>query len=531
MRKFLVVTAWVLALSILLCSCAGSPGAGDSVQDKNVDLGSYPLNTDVELTYWVALNANVAATATNMGETAFAKELEKKTGVKIKYIHPAMGQESEAFSLMIASNELTDIIEHNWTSALGSPSVAIDDGIILSLNDSIRDYAPNLSAFLSENPDIDKSLKTDDNQYYAFPFIRNDKSLLISSGPIFRADWLEELGLSVPETVEEWENVLTRFRDEKGATAPFTILNWDFRYLLYMLSAHNNYYIDDGKVKFGPAEPEYKEALTILNRWYTTGLLDKNYVSVDIAIQDANILNGKSGATIGSGGGSLGKWLDTMKDKDPSFDLTGARYMGASKEENTRFLPFSAPYASIAAAAITTSCKNVPIAAKFLDYSYGEEGAILNNFGIEGESFSYSGDYPTYSSIITSNTEKLTVSQAMAMYCRANYAGPFIQDKRYIEQYYEKPQQKNALQSWIMGYEESIPYQMPASTTLTPEENGAFINIYNEIVKYKDTMTASFISGTEPLSKYDEYLERMSKLNVEKTIELQQNAYDRYLKR
>ena len=48
------------------------------------------------------------------------------------------------------------------------------------------------------------------------------------SGPILRKDWLDELGLEVPETIDEWENVLAQFKEKKGATAPLTILSSNF---------------------------------------------------------------------------------------------------------------------------------------------------------------------------------------------------------------------------------------------------------------------------------------------------------------
>ena len=42
------------------------------------------------------------------------KELEKITGVKINFVHPTFDQAQEKFSLMIASGNLTDIVETDW---------------------------------------------------------------------------------------------------------------------------------------------------------------------------------------------------------------------------------------------------------------------------------------------------------------------------------------------------------------------------------------------------------------------------------
>ena len=42
-------------------------------------------------------------------------------------------------------------------------------------------------------------------------------------GMAMRKDWLDELGLDVPVTYDDWHNVLTAFKEQKGATAPLWI--------------------------------------------------------------------------------------------------------------------------------------------------------------------------------------------------------------------------------------------------------------------------------------------------------------------
>jgi putative aldouronate transport system substrate-binding protein len=525
------IAAFLLAGAVCVSFSACSQSApGNSKADGGADLSKYPIQTDAELTYWVELSGNVSATKTSFGDTPFAKKLAEETGVKIKYIHPAAGQAAEAFSLMLASNELPDMVEYNWAGSAGGPAAAINDGVILPLNDAFKDYAPNLSAYLKENPAVDKSIKTDDGQYYVFPFIRSDKSLLISKGPVVRADWLNELGLEPPATAPEWEEMLRRFRDEKGAAAPLTLLKHETRFLFLLNGSNPDLYVEDGKVKFGACEPDYLSALTTLRRWFETGLLDKNYVSVDGTIQDSNILNGKSGATFASGGSGLGKWLDTMKTKGTGFDLVGAKFPGADKNTNSRFIPITANYSTYGSVAITALCKNVPLAARFLDWSYSEAGGVLNNFGVEGESFTYMDGYPKYTPLITDNPDKLTMSQAMGLYLRANASGAFIQDKRYIEQYYATPQQRQALDNWLLGYDESAATLLP-NVTLTETESSEYTNIYNEVLKYRDATTANFISGVEPLSSFDDYIDNLKKLKIDRMLEIQQAAYERFIKR
>ena len=78
--------------------------------------------------------------------------------------------------------------------------------------------------------------------------------------------------------------------------------------------------------------------------------------------------------------------------------------------------------------AITTSCKDVETAARLLDYAYSEEGHMLFNFGVEGESYTMVDGYPTYTDKILNNPEGWPLAQSLAAYIRGNYNGPFVQD-------------------------------------------------------------------------------------------------------
>ena len=142
MKKRILVLALCLVLMIAVCGCNKKQESS-----TNTVIGKgYPIETDSKLTYWVAMNSNVSASAANIADTEFAKELTKRTGVEVEYIHPPQGQESEMFSLMIASDELADIIEYDWLRALGGPEKAIKDKIILPLGVYFKNYAPGISS-------------------------------------------------------------------------------------------------------------------------------------------------------------------------------------------------------------------------------------------------------------------------------------------------------------------------------------------------------------------------------------------------
>jgi putative aldouronate transport system substrate-binding protein len=411
----------------------------------------YPVKTDKILKVWMQLNSNLAFTVKNFGEAPLAKELEKKTGVKVEYIHPIVGQEKEQFNLLLASRDMPDIIEYNWYAFPGGPEKAISDGYILRLNDVIDKYAPDLKEYLQHNKEADKQVKTDTGSYYVFPFIRGDENLLVSGGPIIRKDWLDEVGLNVPSTIDEWYTALKAFKEKKNATAPLsfrlTYLNWGSFSGAYGVT--KGIYVEGGKVKFGQMEPGYKDYMVTFRRWYAEGLLDKNIASVDNKILDSNITDNKTGASTAYAGSGLGKWQAAMADKNPKVKFIGTTYPTLKSGQTPKFGQRDFTYSTDWSAAITASSKNADLAARWLNFGYSAEGKLVYNFGIEGESYKMEDGYPKYTDLIMKNPDKLLVTYAMARYVRGSYGGPIIQDPRYIEQYMELSEQKEAVNNWM----------------------------------------------------------------------------------
>lgn len=531
--KLKKVIALVACLSItgsifIGCGKKNEAGKESTTASKGGEV-QYPISSKTTLKYWVQLNSSVATTAKSLGETEFSKELEKESGIKVEYIHPAQGQQVEKFNLLIASGELPDLVEYDWSTFPGGPEKAIKDGYILKLNDYIDKFAPNFKKYLKDHPDIDKLCKTDSGSYYIVPFIRQDDVQTVFYGPMLRKDWLKDVNMETPTTIEEWEKVLTAFKEKKGAAAPLTYRFVDaFGFVAGAYGVTSDYYLDDnGKVKYGPTEPGYKQYLETLNKWYKDGLLDKNFATIDTKMVDANMLSGKSGATLGYTGGSMGAYLSAQKDKDPKYDLVAAPFPTLKKGEVPQFGQKNFKVTGLGVA-VSAKTKDIETALRFLDYGFTPKGEMLYNFGIENVSYKMENNYPKYTDLITKNPEKLSMAQALGKYARSTYNGPFVQRKEYLEQYTQLPQQQEALKTWAKtdAGKHNISYITP-----TPEEAAEVAKISTDIKTYVDEMTIKFVMGVEPLSNYDKFVEQIKKLNVDKAIQIKQAEVERFSKR
>jgi putative aldouronate transport system substrate-binding protein len=494
-----------------------------------------------EITVWMELHQNFSQIFKNMGDTEFAKELQKRTNTKVTYLHPPAGQAREAFNLLLASGDLPDVVEFNWYTIPGGPAKAIADGYILKLNDVIDKYAPNLKAYLAAKPAIARMIKTDEGWYYSFPFLRGEEDsspLLFTSGIIVRKDWLDDLKLPMPEVIGDWETTLKAFKDKKGATAPLSLIyvsstSWELTNQLVncfapAFDANGQYYVDGGKVKLGIVQPGFKSFLAEMNGWYKQGLLDPNFATADRKAVEANFTGGKSGVTQGSAGQNIGRYMQVMTAKDPKVSVTGAPVPGPRRGELAKFYTRKSIYGDGNTGAISAKSKNVAAAARYLDYAYGKDGMLLFNFGIEGKSYTMVNGVPTYTDWVMHNPDKLAPTLAMSHYLRGHTNGPFVQMLGYLQQYYELPEQKAANSNWTRHRQPE--FNLPPVTP-TVDESSQLAKTMTDIRTYADEMQIKFVMGTEPITKFDEYVAQINRLGLDKTLAIWQAALERYNKR
>lgn len=527
----------VKLIAIGACSALLVTGCGKTEKKNKVgsevkynENGIYPVRCEDTLDMWMELNASQSVLYSNFKDSEFAKALEKQTGIKVKYQHPASGLATEQFNLLLTSNDMPDIIVGNWYDYGGQK--AIDENIILPLNDIIDKWAPNYKKVLKDMPDVASMLKTDDGNYYTFGFIREDPELGTYGGPIIRADLLKKAGLEVPETIDEWTEMLRAFK-KMGVDSPLMLVDqagpFSSGMIIGAYGVTDDFYIDNGKVKYGPIEPGYKEFVIQMKRWYDEGLLDKNFSGADPKIRENAMLNGKSGATYALAGGGIGDWLTSVRALgNEEFDLVGAPYPVLNKGDMPKFSQMDWQYTPLRSWAITRDCKNVELAARLLDYGYGEEGYLLMNYGVKDKTFELKDNKPVFTDFAMKNTDGRSLDDILTDYTLAASSGPCLQslDVTNITRAY--PQQTEAVKSWKKS--DAVKHKIPM-VNFTQEENDELGTILTDLNTYQNETMFGFIMGTNDIANWDEYLKQMDNVGAKKAVKIYQKAVDRYNKR
>lgn len=506
--------------------------SGDESQAETAETGEFQLpivDEPTTLSYFVADDSNAAIMTTDWNDNEFYQEMERRTGVHLEFEMVSSADYQTNFNLMIASGNLADMIYVGASYYAEGVDAAIDDGYFLDLTDLVDEYMPNYERIRTSDVQYELLSTTDSGRLGAVYELRQSKQ-----GPWLglwiRQDWLDDLGLDTPVTFDDYHEVLTAFKNEKGATAPL-ILNFsgsdgEFGTMSGGLNVLNSWQLDEtGKVNFGPYMDAWKEYVTIMHQWYTEGLIDPDFMATDERTADmAKVVTGASG---------LFAALYTM----PSV------YEAASEDPNMNLAPVNPPvmnegdeghirlrdsYTS-GNTAISADSENWEVALRWLDYLYTDEGALLANYGVEGDTFEFNEDgEPEFTDKILANENGWTMTQTVASYlCPSAGIANWSDWTRELAGVPEKDQA-----CYDVWSEFSDDWRLPSSVTLTQDESTERAALYADISTIVKEQTAQFISGALDIEEnWDAYISALEASGMERAIEITQAAYDRYLAR
>ncbi len=483
--------------------------------------------------YWVGLNPAHVDILKSWNDTASMKEFEKKTGVHINFIHPTVGQEVQNFNLMLASGDLPDMIQEREGNLYypGGPDKAIADGVYLDLTKLIDQYAPNYKKWLAKNDDIAKLTVTDSGKRWGMYHV-TDGAEPAWTGYAIRKDWLDELGLKAPVTLDDWHTVLKTFRDKKKAEAPLLVYNTGVPLYNHIISAFDiggDFYQVKGRVNYGPMQSSYRDYLALMNQWYKEGLLDPDFMGrTDAGFQilaPTNLVaTGKAGLFPTIWGRTANAYVLRGDVKNnPEFYLQAVQ---APKKTPGQQIHFNYPsYEVREAVAVTKACKDPVAAVRYLDQMYSTEGSNTINYGAEGDTYTLKNGIPVFTEKVTKPASGLTAQQALAKSVR--WDGPGVVDFKRMWQVYEASGQSAMLKALQVWSKDDISYVMPP-ITLTQTEATENSNIMPDITTYVTEMTVKFIIGREPLSNFGNFVKQISGMKIDRALQIQQAALDRY---
>lgn len=357
-------------------------------------------------TYRIAVveSTNIEDYETNY-ETEWLKE---KGNMEFEFEILPSADLSSKVQLQLASYELPDAYfglarancQTFTTSNALKYSETSGDGQIIALNDFIDAWGTNTKALFEkyESDGLKEMMVSADGNIYYMPgygpsyINRHANVLWLNMG------WLENLGMEIPTTTDEFEQMLLAFKNDdpngngKADEIPLsgTSANDGYNIIHYILSAFtvNNsqnyrlYYDENNVVHFAATEDAWREGLKYINRLYSQGLIDPALFTQDLSglkqvATDAGDICGGFGA-LGLGLVTAGAGTEVNDRYDYCPPLTGP--------DGTCYSVVSIPVAQ-SNGTITSACEKPEALFRLMDYMLSEECSTLSRYGKEGENY------------------------------------------------------------------------------------------------------------------------------------------------
>lgn len=532
----MVLTAAMVMGAITGCSktpAGTDAGSGTGTQATSGEW-TWPLQEKKELNIWVVWSNDYVE---EPNQLKAIQKIEEATNVHVNWTVVDASSAKEQFGLMLASGEYPDIIRDVGSYYPGGTEKGVQDGVLADLTEAVELYMPNYNALRKSNPQLEKDTMTDDGKIVGtrtitsyFGEVRGER---VWAGMALRQDWLNDLGLEVPRTIDEWETVLTAFKENyPECEAPLMIGTNGYDLFSNFLSAYgclSGFYKDGSTVKYSPLEDGYKEWLTLFHDWYEKGLIDPNFMTnaADMMSPADYIGTGKAGAGMQLWGltDEVLKTQGYTTDEDFSLVATTAPVLKSGDTPQIGFATSELVKEEIGIAATT---KDLELACRYLDYWYTQDAMLLDSLGIEGESYTVdeSGTYHLTDSVKAMVEDGTVNTYAEAVYTYSLGTSDFgLYNWGMFDPIYEGNAAMNAYDEFD---KDKFDLMLPSCMTMTDDENSEYVALYTDIETLVNENTVKFITGEKSLDEFEAFVEMLHTYNIDRCIELKQAALDRY---
>lgn len=235
-------------------------------------------------------------------EFSYIAAAKEKLNIDYEWLWTAPPEQfDQKFGVAMASGDLPDIM------SLSSVDYEIlrENGQLADLTDTLEYACDELKEYLYRDPEVLEALKVD-GRLYTIPRYydtRREMNMLY-----IRQDWLDELNLEVPKTVDELETVMDAFQKKTGAAQAIAlsgtrVSDWglDVKGILNMFGGAPYSWIDkgDGNLVPGEIQPEVRTGLEAMARWYQAGYINREFVAMDVGKAEEDVIAGKTGLLLG----------------------------------------------------------------------------------------------------------------------------------------------------------------------------------------------------------------------------------------
>ena len=553
--KRILAALLALMLVLSLAACAKTPASStaptESKDSTSQEEKSYynkeglPICNDV---------ITITVSGVNNGhnewdKTVFVKEVRERLGIQWDSTPYEKDAWDSQFALMLSNDRLPDLLVSASVNKTQLDQYG-KEGFILNLNDYM-DLMPNVKAMDTEMPAYLKYFRSPDGSLYG---LGSGTTSLVSRALVgyswLPKKWLKNVGMEVPNTVEELYQVLKAFKekdangngdpnDEIPMSMTFGVqcaqrAEWGMKFAFGLYSIESDYqlFVDNDKVNIYETTDNYRKYLTFLNKLWSEGLMDAETFTQSSAEYRDKVASDR----IGYGGDwagleySLGKSTADNVWNDYDMIMTFE-----SEVDKGRFFALGDGLNAGTNYFVSAKTKYPEAIARMTDYWFTDEGKLLLKFGVEGESFDYEPeDEFGVKDITTANYDKTLGYLVNVLWTNIAFgkeAAVVSADKATLEKMKANPRYFEYASEVSFLNDATIVDAYP-TVSFTAEEGKERVSLSTDIKLYIQQMHTSFINGQVELTdkNWNDFQAKMNEMGLSRLLEIEQAAYDRLMK-
>jgi putative aldouronate transport system substrate-binding protein len=406
------------ALTPLLAACSGqgSDAGGEPVADAAAVKGGPKTTPDKSVSYPDGYVGPIASdkgrivvkdrsvtlrvvvpqdpSVGDWNRNAVSTWYEQRTGVKVRYQVVAGGDDTMTkVNAMIASGDLPDVfLSVGFTNA--QLQLYGSQGVFLPMNKLIDDYGVEIKRIFKDYPDTKHLISATDGNIYTLPYFNDCFHCNAGNRMWIYQPWLDKLGLDMPQSLDEFEEVLKAFKtgdpngNGKSDEIPLTTdkdTSYDSFFMgSFLYNPGTPWLVLDGGGKVGVTfnQPGWREGLRYLNKLYAQGLIAKeSFTQTPEQLQRQG--NKKGDVVLGAVRAFYWGAFLTVNDDNPNDRFRD--YVAVPTLEGpdgTRTAPWN-HYGSVTTGqfVITRTCKNPAVALLWGDGQYEMQAHMRNVYG------------------------------------------------------------------------------------------------------------------------------------------------------
>ncbi|MBX4148144.1 extracellular solute-binding protein [Paenibacillus lautus] len=368
-NKFMIALMAVSLFGGLLAGCSSSPGSSNQ---EGSNAASQAASKEERT---LKIMTGVIGGKTPEENTQFEQEIERLTGIKVTMNKPAADYDQKLLAA-IASGEKFDLLQISKEKM----STFVEQGILTPLTDQV-----NNSKVLSDPNVIPanewEQVKTKDGQIYGV-FTKYQGGTM----PIVRKDWLDELNLPEPATLDDYYNVLKAFTEQdpdgNGKKDTYGLSTAGMYELQGFFSAAGlkQRYVEtaDGKLDVPYSTDAAIPVYEWLNKLFEEGILDPNFTTNDTGKMRDLFLTDRVGM-ITYWDAWVGMLNNTRHEQDPNTKFEAKGLPGAADANGNHMLRRGDPDVWV----IPVNAEHPKTAFEFIEWWHSEEGITLGSLGIK----------------------------------------------------------------------------------------------------------------------------------------------------